>query len=79
MLSQRIRKCYYKTLGTCLINSPLSPLSLIIATQVNWSSLKLLTNSPSLSSLSLWDALVCLKFDLDLRDHEYLAKAVQIM
>ena len=76
MLSQRIRKRYYKTLGTCVINSPLSPLSLIIATQVNWSSLKLLTNSPS---LSLWDALVCLKFDLDLRDHEYLAKAVQIM
>ena len=30
MLSQRIRKCYYKTLGTSVINSPLSPLTLII-------------------------------------------------
>ena len=27
-LSQQIRKCYYKTLGTSVINSPLSPLSL---------------------------------------------------
>ena len=28
LLSERIRKHYYKTLGTSVINSPLSPLSL---------------------------------------------------
>ena len=26
--SQRIIKCYYKTLGTCVINSPMSPPSI---------------------------------------------------
>ncbi len=27
LLNQRIRKCYYKTLGTSVINSPLFPIS----------------------------------------------------
>ena len=30
MLSQRIRKLYYKTLGTSVINNPLSPLYLCL-------------------------------------------------
>ena len=28
LISQRIRKCYYKTLGTSVINSPMSPSSM---------------------------------------------------
>ena len=34
-LSQRIRKRYHKSLGTSVINSPLSPLSLVLNTYVS--------------------------------------------
>ena len=30
LLSQQIRKCYYKTLGTSLMNSPMSSTSLFL-------------------------------------------------
>ena len=30
LFSQQIRKRYYKTLGTSVINSPLSPISLVV-------------------------------------------------
>ena len=36
MLSQRIRKCYYKTLGTSMIQSPMSPPSLGRLAQFLW-------------------------------------------
>ena len=48
MLSQRIRKCFFKILGTSVINSPLSPFSLVNITNVIADLLRL---SPGISLL----------------------------